>query len=627
MSHLKRFVGRRAPRAPPLAGKPCLIKLAAQFPASDPGKRTWMSNSTYSARVSSVQGGLGVLLLDANGLVRQSNGVANTILGLAKGNGWGKDVSTILPEAADAVEKCRKLGTTQPWERGGAVSLIGEVTRLGQGSPGGSLVVSFQKKMISDDVSEFETPDVLRREVRTIFDVNHDGLWIINGAGFIVNVNHAAETLSGIKASELVGRHVDEIEERGIVDVSLTKQVLQQREQVSMWQYTRRTGRRIFATGTPSFDDNGELSFIVVNQRDETELQKLGQELERAKQINAMFQEELAVRNALDAAGETFVAQSPEMREVLRVALKLAKMGVSGILILGESGTGKGQLAKFIHEHSNRRDRPFTQINCAALPESVLESELFGYERGAFTGARSEGKPGLLELAEGGTLFLDEIGDMPFSIQAKVLKYLDDQEIRRLGGTRSRVVECSVIAATNHDLAKLVREKKFRQDLFYRLNSFTLRMRPLRDRPDDILPLAFHFLKKYNAKFKTRKRLSPALADAWARYSFPGNVRELEGLIKNAVVMAHGDVLDPSVCAFAAAPVPRSGDVSGAAAGGGWRERIETLEKTILAEVAAQSANTREMARRLGIDQSTVVRKMRRYGVRPPGRRQPEESA
>ncbi|MEJ2731939.1 MAG: sigma 54-interacting transcriptional regulator, partial [Deltaproteobacteria bacterium] len=184
-------------------------------------------------------------------------------------------------------------------------------------------------------------------------------------------------------------------------------------------------------------------------------------------------------------------------------------MEASNILILGETGTGKGLLAKLIHQFSHRKKKPFIQINCAALPETLLEAELFGYEKGAFTGAREHGKIGLFELAHEGTLFLDEIGDLPLAVQAKLLKYLDDHEIMRLGVIKPKPVDCTIIAATNRNLEASSRQRKFRQDLFFRLNTFVIQTPPLRERPDDIFELVNHLLAKYNRHYVLRRRISP----------------------------------------------------------------------------------------------------------------------
>ncbi len=461
------------------------------------------------------------------------------------------------------------------------------------------------------------SPSASDRQLRTVFDISHDGLWIIDGRGVIMNLNRAAERLNGVAATEVIGRNIDELVAEGVIDASVTRAVLASGETVSMVQTARRTGRQLIVTGTPSVGADGTVEYVVVNDRDVTETSELSRQLEELRRANERLRDEMATLSLKKAAERGLVAESPQMREVVRVAVRLARKNVTNILLLGESGTGKGVLARFIHSESPRARRPFVQINCAALPETLLEAELFGYERGAFTGASDAGKPGLLEVADGGTLFLDEVGDMPFSIQAKILKYLDDHEIRRLGSTRVCRSWCAVIAATNQDLESLVKERRFRQDLFYRLNTFTVHLPPLRERRSDVLPLALHFLARYGQQFGCRKRFGRRAVGWLERYPFPGNVRELEGILKNAVVMCEDEIIDEYLVrdwgSWDSQPPPTMGP------GRTLTELLEATERQALLRAAAECPNTREMARRLGVSQPTVVRKLRRHGISPPG--------
>jgi transcriptional regulator with PAS, ATPase and Fis domain len=284
---------------------------------------------------------------------------------------------------------------------------------------------------------------------------------------------------------------------------------------------------------------------------------------------------------------------------------------------LGESGTGKGLLAKYIHNKSPRRKKPFIQINCAALPETLLEAELFGYEKGAFTGAREKGKAGLFELAQGGTLFLDEIGEAPPSAQAKILKYLDDHEVLRLGGTRPTTIDCTIIAATNQDLEARVRAGAFRKDLFYRLNTFMLHIVPLRERIDDIFELGTYFVRTYCKRYGVDRRISPAAMARLQRHPFPGNVRELKSIIKKAVVMSEGELLDGDFIESLAEFEERS---SGTRTVDSNRlaDEVGRVERRLLKQAMGVCGSTREMAAYLGISQPTVVRKLRRHGMAPP---------
>ena len=347
-----------------------------------------------------------------------------------------------------------------------------------------------------------------------------------------------------MNAKRFIGKNYTELLAKGWFDRSVVQEVFKTKRKVSILQYVAKAKKYLLITGTPVFDDEDNILLVVINERDMTQLNTIQEQLEQTRSIAEKFKDELVEMSMLELKKQEIVAKSEKMRLVLRIALKLARLSASNILVLGESGTGKGLLAKFIHQNSKRKRKPFIQINCAALPENLLEAELFGYEKGAFTGAREEGKAGLFELAQGGTLFLDEIGDLPLTIQAKLLKYLDDNIIMRLGGTKSIAIDCTAIAATNRDLDKLVKNKKFREDLYYRLNSFTIKIPPLRKRQDDIFELTTHFLKKYNKAYGMQRRITAKSMQALQLYPFPGNVRELMNMIKKAVVISEEQTLD-----------------------------------------------------------------------------------
>ena len=239
------------------------------------------------------------------------------------------------------------------------------------------------------------------------------------------------------------------------------------------------------------------------------------------------------------------IAESEAMKNVLKLLKTIVAMD-STVLISGESGTGKELVARYIHQHSSRKEYMFLPVNCAALPPALIESELFGYEKGAFTGARREGKPGLFEQAENGTIFLDEIGEMPLSLQAKLLRVLENGEIKRVGGNQVRTVDVRILAATNRDLKNMVRKKKFREDLYYRLNVIPVVIPPLRERREDILPLCRYYLEQLNFKYGKSKRFGQEMRLALERYSWPGNVREIKNVIERLFVMTHFDVISLS---------------------------------------------------------------------------------
>jgi transcriptional regulator with PAS, ATPase and Fis domain len=314
------------------------------------------------------------------------------------------------------------------------------------------------------------------------------------------------------------------------------------------------------------------------------------------------------------------ITKSPVMRRVLELATRVAPTDAT-VLTTGETGTGKERLAQFIHERSNRAKRPFLAINCAAVPEPLLESELFGYRRGAFTGATADQK-GLFEAAHDGTLFLDEIGEIPLSVQVKLLRALQERAVRPLGARRDVTVNARIIAATNQDLAEMVREKAFRKDLFYRLRVVPLEVPPLRDRREDILPLARYFIARVCAENSCGPcSLEPETLDVLMAYGWPGNVRELENAIERAVVLAEGRPriepgdLPPEVRGGGpSAPVAKSDQIL---------SLVELERRHILATLDQLGGNRRATARALGIGENTLWRKLKSLGlVVPRGSRQ-----
>lgn len=339
---------------------------------------------------------------------------------------------------------------------------------------------------------------------------------------------------------------------------------------------------------------------------------------DNALRLNRLTREVERLRAALaERAGlESFQAVSPKMLEVLRLIERVAPTDAS-VLIAGESGTGKELAARAIHQISPRRGGPFVPVNCAALPETLLESELFGYEKGAFTGAAAA-KPGRFELADGGTLLLDEVGDMSLPTQAKLLRVLEEREIERLGGTKRIPINVRIVAATNKPLAELVRRGQFREDLYYRLAVIPIHLPPLRERPEDVPLLANHFLRAFAARHGRAVRgFAPAAMAQLQRYSWPGNVRELRNLVEQLVVLADGEEiglchLPPFIAAAGAEAVP--------AAGGALKARVGAVQEKLEADLIRETlrrcgGNRTRAAAELGISRRSLQMKIKRYGL------------
>jgi TyrR family helix-turn-helix protein len=310
------------------------------------------------------------------------------------------------------------------------------------------------------------------------------------------------------------------------------------------------------------------------------------------------------------------IAKSPCMLKALSQAMRVSEVD-SAVLILGESGVGKELVADLIHQHSSRAAKPMIKINCGAIPASLIEAELFGYEKGAFTGAHTR-KPGQLELADGGVLFLDEVAELPPAAQVKLLRFLEDGQIMRVGGTAAHTVDVRVLSATHGDMERLVEQGRFRQDLYYRLNVIPLHVPPLRERKECILPLIRHYLAHYTKKTGYRKHLSLAATDALLAYAFPGNVRQLMNICERLVVMSETELIDLQ-------DLP--GDIGGAGKARAdaavqlddempLAKALEKVEKSILERAYEKYRNQYKVAALLGVTQATIARKLKKYGIK-----------
>lgn len=475
-----------------------------------------------------------------------------------------------------------------------------------------SAKIQLEKEVALQTKNLKETND----QLQTIFNASSESIWVCDGTGKVVSVNCATEKLLGIKVSDVVGKNISELVQAGFMDRSVTGMVLQSGEQTSIIQNALKTKKKLLVTGSPVFDEDGKITMVIVNERDLTQLNKLQKELQQVKEETSRVKEELESLHLKELAARDIISQSPQMQDLLTVGRKLANMDISNILILGESGTGKGLLAKFIHGISRKADGPFVKINCAALPESLLEAELFGYEKGAFTGARNKGKIGLFEMAENGTLFLDEIGELPLPLQAKLLHCLEENEIMHLGGLTPIKVNCRVIAATNVDLEDRVEKRTFRKDLFFRLNTFPLTIPPLRERPEDILELSLYFLGKYNDRFGTDRRISSEELTRIQSHPFPGNVRELKNIMKKAVVLSDTSIAD-SLNGNAQIETKKFRRERGRPEfnGKSFKEALADYEKLMLSDAMKLYRTTRSLANHLSMSQSQVVRKLAEHNL------------
>ena len=445
-----------------------------------------------------------------------------------------------------------------------------------------------------------------------MLESSYDGIWITDGEGRILFANSANATLLGVTKADLEGRKTQELLEEKVFSDSAILEAIEQKRQVSKVCYKYNTKLTVLATATPILAEDGSIRHVFNNVRDITDLNKVQSSLRDKEEIIRLQNKQL--ENMKIRLGiSTIIAKSKAFHEVVELAQRIAAFDGATVLILGESGTGKELISELVVNNSPRKDKPFVQVNCGAIPEHLVESELFGYEKGAFTGADSKGRKGLFETANGGTIFLEEIGDLPPHMQVKLLRVLQQRTVMRVGGNETIDLDVRVIAATNKNLEEMVRNGTFREDLYYRLNVVSLVIPPLRERKDDIVPLINHFLMVTNQKYHTQKSILYDTIDAFENYDWPGNVRELENVVENLVITTPGDVIKLE-------NLPEKFRAAKAAIVAGDSDEILPLKVTVeRAEHAAinraiqQCGSVRKAATVLGVDPSTIVRKMQNY--------------
>ncbi|SHK11490.1 PAS domain S-box-containing protein [Paramaledivibacter caminithermalis DSM 15212] len=459
---------------------------------------------------------------------------------------------------------------------------------------------------LSDNYREIKR---LKDELETIIESSYDGIVVTDGLGKVLKVNKAWIRMVGY---EKMGN--DELvlgmEEKGVIFPSATMLALKEKRRVSFIQNSAK-GKKFLATGTPIFDDNENISRVVTNIRDIDELNKLRKQIEETIKLEKYYSKDKRM-DKLDFNSENIVANSIEFGKILQIASNVAGVD-STVLILGESGVGKEVVANFIHKLSKRKDKSFIKINCGAIPENLIESELFGYETGAFTGANRKGKHGLIELAHEGTLFLDEIGDLPLNLQVKLLRVIQEKKLIRLGGVIEIDVNVRIIAATNRDLKKMVDENRFRADLYYRLNVVPLEIPPLRKRKSDILPLSYHFINIFNKKYGCNKDITSSVEKILLNYSWPGNIRELENIMERLIVTTKDDLIDEKDLPIFLLEEENSCEKVKLEGILPLKEATEILERKLIKRAYKKYGTTYEMAEALGVNQSTVVRKIQKY--------------
>jgi transcriptional regulator with PAS, ATPase and Fis domain len=467
--------------------------------------------------------------------------------------------------------------------------------------------ITILQNLIDNLVIEHEKTKQLQRTLEVVLNTAYDGLIVVNEKGIVTMTNQAFANFFNTTPVDMIGKHIEDVYDNPkFPDVLVTGQPVH-------GYIHDLNGHEIIASRVPITQDGkivGALGKVVF--KDVNELYALTKKVNSLRSELDYYKKTILEKNF--SALELLKGKNPRMISLVQTALRVAKSG-STVLLRGESGTGKELFAQLLHTECLIKDGPFIKVNCAAVPGNLLESELFGYEDGAFTGARKGGKIGKFELADGGTLFLDEIGDMEMAMQVKLLRVIQEREIERLGGNKPRKIQVRIIAATNRDLETMMLEKQFREDLYYRLNVVTLTIPPLRDRIEDLDPLIEMFIKKFNLQFaQSVTGISEETKNVLMKYRWPGNVRELENIIERAFNMLDGSEIQlkhlPSYLQILAGTETRH------VSGGTLENILNAVEKeAIIYAIDSANGNKVQAAKSLGLSRAGLYKKLAKHDL------------
>lgn len=552
----------------------------------------------------------GILAVDLSGNIILANRVVAEILEIPVDQLMGRQVTEYIPNSL--MPKILITGKSLYGEKFMLKTtpiLANYSAVVKNGSISGAVCV-FQDLSSMDAIhSELDSVKKLTRELEAIIDSSYDGIYITDGYCRTLNCNEAYQRVTGISASEVVGKTMHELVKAGVFDQSVSILVMEKKKSITITQTIKKTAKKVLVTGNPIFDENGDLFRIVTNVRDVTELYHLQSQLQKSEEQTLLYETELRHLRSQQAMDTGIIYRSTCMSKIIELTLKLANVD-STVLITGESGTGKELLAKLIHKHGKGINKPFIKINCAAIPEQLLESELFGYDSGAFTGAKKEGKPGLFELAHNGTLFLDEVAEMPILLQSKLLRVLQERQILRVGGTKPLDVNVRIIAATNRDLPKMVKEGNFREDLYYRLMVIPIELPPLRERKEDIPLLVKHFVDILNNRYGYKYHASAQLLNVLSDYPWPGNIRELSNMIERLMITTSEDELSVDLLPetiYRKDVFPEYGTQL--------QDAAAQAEAYLISKTYEEWKSWVKVAEILGVNKSTIYRKALKHGL------------
>lgn len=440
-----------------------------------------------------------------------------------------------------------------------------------------------------------------------------DGVYVTDRDGITLHVNPMYEQLTGLKSADILGKNVRELQETGVFDEVVNPQVVERGKPVNNVQVLG-DGKRVVLRGFPVFDDNEELALVITLVRDVTLVGQMREQILQQKKLISIYHNQIEhLSTSAKEFGNSY--EAPQIQQLTELIKRVAATDAT-IILLGESGVGKDRFARMAHENSPRKEEMFLKVDCGSISENLIESELFGYAPGAFTGANSKGKLGHFEIANKGTVFLDEIGELPLTMQAKLLRVLQDQEVMPVGSSVPRKVDVRIIAATNRNLEEEVERGNFRADLFYRLRVAVVDIPPLREVPGMIPGLVDHFLERYGAKYNKDIICPDGTLNFFLTYRWPGNIRELENMIQSLVVTCEGheilpENLSPCMCAALSPKIKGFQPAFGENSGKPLKEIMGDLEKQIIQQALDRHGSVQEAADALGINRTTLFRKMR----------------
>ena len=493
-------------------------------------------------------------------------------------------------------------------------------------------VAVFQDVTDLEEISkELESFKKINKELETIIESSYDGIIITDGEGNVTKINQSLLRVTDLTEDFFIGKNTDDLYGQGVFSYEAVAKRARVAKNTLTGLQIIETGKEVMVTSTPILDDEGRVTRVVTNVRDMSDIVNLQEQLAKSMELSNHLSTEFNKILEEDLRLNELISRNPIMYQLLELTRRVAGSDVT-VLIQGESGVGKEVFAKLVHVWSKRKGA-YIKLNCSTLPSHILESELFGYTKGAFTGANVEGKPGFFERADGGTLFLDEVEDLPLELQGKFLRVLQDGEFTRLGGTKVIKVDARLIAASNKDLTQMVADGKFRQDLYYRLLVVPIVIPPLSERKEDIPLLIEFFLTKFNAKYRTNKMLTPKLIKKLMENNWPGNVRELKNVLERIVLTSSDELISKVTFIESKEVLTQETDETDKTDQTNeakdfkqleteqeeavllLKPAVEKIERELLSKAIQKCKNSRLIGQMLGISHTSVLKKLKKYNL------------